>query len=269
MGVGLSFRVDVTSCASVVGTEGETVVYCRRCSLEFVDGQAFKNGLYISRHGHWLGRRTSAPGVHLARSSIKWGRNTSVSLRCARWSQLVAKWHTSATTGDPVIGCMNVHEMGDNFKLSASQNTGSCRLRTVLNDQGGATSTCMVECEEAAYIILKPQLFIDFDHCSVTVLPTNASSITTRRWVCVLGKWVPLITLSSFIEINVDSKIKLWCSHGSWRRRTCLGWFRQHFLTRLLSRPSVRCAASRGYRSHSTCVMWSRISTHPAQIPHS
>ena len=39
MGIGSSSRVDVALCASVVGTEGETVVYCRRCDLEFVDGQ--------------------------------------------------------------------------------------------------------------------------------------------------------------------------------------------------------------------------------------
>ena len=38
MGMGLPCRVDVASCASVGGTEGETVVDCRRCGLEFVDG---------------------------------------------------------------------------------------------------------------------------------------------------------------------------------------------------------------------------------------
>ena len=34
----VSCRIDVTSCASVVGTEGETVIDCRRCGLEFVNG---------------------------------------------------------------------------------------------------------------------------------------------------------------------------------------------------------------------------------------
>ena len=38
MGMGLSYHVDVASCANVVGTEGETVVDCRRYGLEFVDG---------------------------------------------------------------------------------------------------------------------------------------------------------------------------------------------------------------------------------------
>ena len=39
MGVGLPCRVDVASCASVVGTRGEIVVDYRRCGLEFADGQ--------------------------------------------------------------------------------------------------------------------------------------------------------------------------------------------------------------------------------------